>query len=134
MQILSAGSRKLSLVIPVVCVGACLAVVCSATALGARSSVRPSPIAGTWSGTYGGAFSGTFTLHWRQIRSRLVGSIALSKPQGTYDISGSVTRGKIKFGVVAVGAKYSGSVVGKTMSGRYHTPQGGGDWSAHKTS
>jgi hypothetical protein len=40
----------------------------------------------------------------------------------------------IRFGAVGAGATYTGSVSGKSMSGRYKTPQGGGPWSAHKTS
>jgi len=40
----------------------------------------------------------------------------------------------IKFGAVDFGATYTGSVSGKSMSGSYRSPQGGGTWSAHKTS
>ncbi|HEX3290711.1 MAG TPA: hypothetical protein VHR46_04900 [Gaiella sp.] len=105
----------------------------SSTAVAARASSSPQ-LAGTWSGKYGGAYSGTFTLHWRQTGTKLTGSIRLSKPSGTYPISGSVQHSAIRFGAVGVGATYTGSVSGTSMSGRYKTPQGGGPWSAHKTS
>jgi hypothetical protein len=111
---------------------AALVVACSTgTALAAASGPQ---LAGTWSGKYGGAFSGSFTLHWKQTESRLVGTIKLSNPPGTYGITGSVRGSAIKFGAVAVGATYTGSVSGKSMSGKYKTPQGGGSWSARKTS
>jgi len=103
-----------------------------AAALGAAGS--SSSVAGTWSGKYNGAFSGTFTLHWKLTRSKLTGSIDLSKPHGTYGITGSVDGSAIKFGAVGAGATYTGSVSGKSMSGTYMTPRGGGRWSAHKTS
>lgn len=80
------------------------------------------------------AHSGTFTLHWKQTGARLSGTIALSRPRGTHDISGSVHGSGIKFGAVDFGATYTGSVSGKSMSGSYRSPQGGGTWSAHKTS
>ena len=99
----------------------------------AHAAKRPS-LAGTWSGKYGGAFSGTFRLQWKQTSSNLHGTIALSKPKGSYGITGSVHNGAIKFGAVAVGATYTGTVSGKSMSGSYKTPQGGGSWSAHKVS
>lgn len=89
-------------------------------------------LAGKWSGHYGGAFSGTFKLQWTQSGSKLHGTIRLSNPGGTYDVSGSVRGKSIKFGAVSVGATYTGSVSGKTMSGSYKTPGGGGKWSAHK--
>ena len=94
---------------------------------------RASTLAGAWSGRYGGAFSGTFVLHWKQTGAILTGTIVLSNPNGTYGISGSVHNGAIKFGAVDVGAKYTGTVSGKSMSGSYTSPQGGGSWSAHKT-
>ena len=111
---------------------ALVVVACSATA--ATAAVHTSTgIAGTWSGKYSGAYSGKFTLHWKLIRSQLRGTITLSKPQGSYGITGSVTRGGgINFGVVKVGATYTGHVFGTTMSGSYRTPGGGGTWSAHK--
>ena len=97
-------------------------------------SATPLKLAGTWSGHYSGAFSGTFTLHWRQAGSSLRGSIKLSNPGGNYSITGSVHGRAIKFGAVGAGATYTGSVSGKSMSGSYKSPQGGGKWSARKTS
>jgi hypothetical protein len=92
------------------------------------------PLTGKWSGKYDGAFSGKFKLHWTQTGSHLVGSITLSNPGGTYDINGTVRRNKIGFGALDAGATYTGTVSGKTMSGHYKSPQGGGSWSASKTS
>jgi hypothetical protein len=89
---------------------------------------------GTWSGRYSGAFTGTFTLHWRQAGTKLTGSIKLSRPHGTYPITGHVRGTAITFGAVGAGATYTGSVHGKSMSGHYRTGQGGGSWSAHQTS
>lgn len=97
----------------------------------ARAANRPT-IGGTWTGRYGGAFTGTFTIHWKLSGSKLSGTIALSRPKGTYGITGSVVRGKIRFGAVDVGARYTGTVSGNSMSGTYTTPNGGGPWSAHK--
>jgi hypothetical protein len=91
-------------------------------------------LAGTWKGRYTGAFSGTFTLHWTQRKSVLSGTITLSSPSGKYPIGGSVRGSAIKFGAVGVGATYTGKVSGTSMKGSYKTPQGGGTWSAHKTS
>jgi hypothetical protein len=121
--------RALSLV-------ALLALCFSSTSIAAKSerTVARSSIAGSWSGTYTGVFSGTFKLHWKQTRSRLTGSITLSRPGGTYTITGTVHGSKIAFGAVGAGATYTGSWTGKSMSGHYNTPQGGGRWSAHKTS
>lgn len=134
--------RRLPLAAPVLWVAAVLAVCCSGTAIAAVDSSHHSakrkphstPLAGVWSGKYSGAFSGTFRLHWKQSGARLSGSIALSNPGGTYGISGSVHGRAITFGAVAVGATYTGSVSGKSMSGTYKSPQGGGTWSARKTS
>jgi hypothetical protein len=117
-------------------VAAVLALACSGTALAASSSraaARPT-LAGTWTGSYDGAVSGHFTIHWKKTGSRLHGTIALSKPSGTYGISGSVHKGKIKFGAVSVGAKYKGKWRGSSMSGTWTSPQGGGSWSATKSS
>ena len=93
-----------------------------------------STLAGTWSGKYSGAFSGTFTLHWTQSGTKLSGSITLSNPKGKYGINGSVHGSAINFGAVGVGATYTGSASGKTMSGSWKSPQGGGAWNAHKVS
>ena len=93
-----------------------------------------STLPGIWSGHYSGAFKGTFTLHWKLSRTRLTGTIKLSYPSGTYTVTGSVHGSAIKFGAVGAGATYTGTVSGKSMSGHYQTPQGGGSWSANKTS
>lgn len=111
----------------------CVALACCGTALAAATASRPT-LAGKWTGHYGGAVSGHFTIHWKQTGSRLHGSITLSRPSGTYDIGGSVRDGKIKFGAVSVGAKYKGKVRGSSMHGTWTSPQGGGNWSASKTS
>lgn len=121
--------------VPILWAAALLVVWCSGSAVAALNSSKAySKLSGTWSGHYSGTFSGTFTLHWKQSGSRLRGSIVLSNPSGKYGISGSVRGSTIKFGAVGVGATYTGSVSGKSMSGRYRTPNGGGAWSAHKTS
>jgi hypothetical protein len=121
--------RSISLAIPVLLA----AFVCTAGALGASASATG--LAGTWTGKYSGAFSGTFTLHWKQSGSKLTGTIKLSRPKGTYGITGSVTRGKIRFGAVDAGATYTGTVSGTSMSGTYRSSAGGGGpWSAHKSS
>jgi hypothetical protein len=132
--------RRIPRVIPVLWVVA-LVGICwgSTTAIAAVShSATKHPksmaLAGTWSGHYGGAYSGTFRLHWRQSGSRLTGSITLSNPGGKYGITGSVHGKAITFGAVGVGATYTGKVSGKSMSGSYKTPGGGGKWSARKTS
>jgi hypothetical protein len=117
--------RRALLLIPVALVAVLLAAY-------AGAATSPS-LAGTWSGKYGGAFSGTFKLHWTQHGSRLTGSITLSYPSGKYPITGSVRGDAIKFGAVGAGATYTGSVSGRSMSGHYLTPRGGGTWSAHKT-
>jgi hypothetical protein len=93
-----------------------------------------SSLAGTWSGRYGGAVSGTFTLRWTQSGSTLRGTIKLSNPAGKYPITGAVHGSKISFGAVGVGATYSGTVSGRSMSGRWKSANRGGTWSAHKIS
>jgi hypothetical protein len=124
------SARKAAVLLSALSAVALLAV-CGGTASAATSTGH---LAGTWSGSYGGAFAGTFTLHWTQAGSRLSGSIVLSNPHGKYGITGSVRGTAIKFGAVGAGATYTGSVSGKSMSGKYRSPQGGGTWSAHKTS
>lgn len=99
----------------------------------ASATKHDSSLAGKWSGKYSGAFTGTFTLHWTQTRTILHGSITLSNPSGKYPISGSVHGKAINFGAVGAGATYTGSVSGRSMSGTYKSPRGGGTWSAHKT-
>jgi hypothetical protein len=110
---------------------AALLAICGSAAP-ARGATRPLPLGGTWTGTYSGTFSGTFTIHWREVRTRLTGSIALSRPKGTYTITGSVTGSRIHFGAVGAGATYTGSASRSSMSGSYRTAQGGGTWSATK--
>ena len=121
--------------LPTMCIAALLALASCGSVLAAASSraATRSTLAGTWTGSYGGAVSGHFTIHWKKTGSRLHGTIALSRPQGTYGISGSVKNGKIKFGAVSVGARYKGHVRGTSMSGTWTSPQGGGSWSATKS-
>jgi hypothetical protein len=127
-----------SLVTRLVGVVAVLAL-CSATAALAaqktRANSRTPQLAGIWVGSYGGAVSGTFSLHWTQTGTKLTGTINLSRPKGSYGITGSVHQGGgISFGALSVGATYTGSVSNhsKSMSGRWTSAQGGGSWSAHK--
>ena len=141
MPVFGPGRRSPS-AFPFLWVVALLAVCCGGTTAIAAVSSSKAPaskprhlvVAGKWSGSYSGAFSGTFTLHWKQTGLRLRGAITLSNPGGTYTITGSVKGKTIKFGAVGVGATYTGSVKGRSMSGSYKTPQGGGPWSARKTS
>jgi hypothetical protein len=114
----------------ILCILALLAV-CTTCATAAASS-SPLKLGGRWSGSYNGAFSGTFKLTWKETGPRLTGSITLSNPKGTYDISGSVHGKAITFGAVGVGATYTGPATSTKMSGRYKSPQGGGGWSAYK--
>jgi hypothetical protein len=126
---------------PVLWGTALLAVLCIATTATAaaspaqaRSSSHGTSLAGNWSGHYHGAVTGTFRLHWRLAKSKLIGTITLSNPKGTYAIGGSVHGKAIKFGAVGVGATYTGRVSGRSMSGTWKSPEGGGTWSARKTS
>jgi len=97
-----------------------------------RTATHPT-LSGTWAGRYGGTYSGTFTLHWKQSGSALSGTIKLSAPSSTLDVNGTVHHGRIRFGTVGSTAiTYSGSVSGKSMSGSYRAPGGGGSWSADK--
>lgn len=106
--------------------------VCAGAALAAHGATRPIQLAGTWSGHYSGAVSGSFTLHWTQSGSKLTGTITLSNPPGKYGIGGSIKGKAIHFGAVSVGATYTGSASGTSMSGTWKSPEGGGSWSAHK--
>jgi hypothetical protein len=122
---------------PALWVAALLALACCGTALAAASGNHHPPkpkskLAGKWTGSYGGAVSGHFTIHWKQKGSRLKGHIKLSNPSGKYGITGSIHKGKIKFGAVSVGAKYKGTFSGSSMSGTWTSPEGGGSWSATK--
>jgi len=122
--------------LPVVWIAALLAVVCSSASIASGTSPTNAKLGGTWKGSYSGSYSGTFTIHWRQKASgALTGKITLSRPQGTYGISGKVRGFAITFGAVGAGATYTGSVSGSSMSGKYKTGDGGsGHWNAHKTS
>jgi hypothetical protein len=131
--------RRIAGRLPALSIAACLALACCSTALAAASGssspvATKSGLAGKWKGHYSGAVSGHFTIRWQKTGSTLHGNITLSNPKGKYGISGSVTRGKIKFGAVSVGAKYKGTLRGKSMSGTWTSPQGGGTWSATKAS
>jgi hypothetical protein len=104
-------------------------------AFGAGLRVAGGSLSGTWSGKYSGAYHGTFTLQWTQSGSKLSGTIKLSTERSKLNLNGTVRGSTIRFGTVGSAAiTYSGSVSGKSMSGNYHTPGGGGPWSAHKTS
>lgn len=115
-----------------------MATAASSPTSASASNVRAAggPLSGTWAGTYSGTYHGTFTLHWKESGSRLSGTIKLSTSPGTKpSVTGSVHGRTIRFGTVGSAAiTYSGSVSGKSMSGSYHTPAGGGSWKAHKTS
>jgi hypothetical protein len=131
--------RRITRRLPALWIAAVLALACCGTALAAATAssshaATKLKLAGKWKGHYSGAFTGHFTIHWKQTGSRLHGSITLSKPQGRYGISGTVKNGKVKFGAVSVGATYKGKVKGRTMSGTWTSPQGGGTWSATKVS
>ena len=111
-----------------------LAIFVGPPALGAgqRSAAA---FSGTWSGSYGGTFHGTFTVQWTQSGSKLNGTIKLSTERSKLPLTGKVRGSSITFGTVGSAAvTYSGSVSGRSMSGKYHTRAGGGSWSAHKTS
>jgi hypothetical protein len=125
----------LSLALPV---AAAITICCGtsiATASASKGRAAAGSLSGTWSGKYGGAYHGTFILRWTQAGSRLSGTIKLSNPSSRPSIRGTVHGSTIRFGTVGGAAiTYSGSVSGKSMSGSYQTPGGGGSWSAHKTS
>lgn len=105
----------------------------SPSSASSASSSSASGVSGKWSGQYSGTFSGTFALTWKQVGSKLAGTIDLH-PGGTDPITGTVNGGSIKFGTVGGPAiTYTGSVSGSSMSGNYNTPNGGGSWSANKS-
>jgi hypothetical protein len=122
--------------IPIAAAVSALALLALAGGVTAATNRGATPhLSGSWSGKYSGAVSGTFTLTWTQnARGRLTGAIKLSKPAGKYPITGSVSRGTIKFGAVGVGATYTGSASasGLKMSGNWKSGPGGGTWNAHK--
>jgi hypothetical protein len=122
-----------ALLLTAIAASSAIAAVSSSKPHASKHHPKPVSLAGTWSGHYSGAFTGTFTLHWTKSGSHLNGSITLSYPSGTYGINGSVHGSAIKFGAVGAGATYTGKVSGKSMSGNYESPKGGGTWSAHKT-
>lgn len=93
-------------------------------------------VSGTWTGQYSGPFNGTFVLTWTKSGSALHGSIALSSPHDTLQISGTQTGSSISFGAVGV-VTYTGTVSGSSgsnlsMSGSYTDIANGhtGSWSA----
>lgn len=90
-------------------------------------------LSGTWSGQYSGPFNGTFRLNWTQTGSQLSGTIVLSSPSDTLDITGTVSGSSISFGAVGV-VTYTGTVNGSSMSGSYVDVANGqsGSWSANK--
>ena len=97
------------------------------------ANAASSSLSGGWSGKYSGAYHGTFTLHWTQSGSKLNGTIRLSTSRGLLGLKGSIRGSSIKFGTVGgPGITYSGSASGRSMSGHYQTPGGGGSWSAHR--
>jgi hypothetical protein len=129
--------RRITRRLPALWIAALLALACCGTALAAATASNSHvatelKLGGRWTGQYSGAVSGHFTIIWKQTHSRLHGTITLSNPKGKYDIGGSVKKGKIKFGAVSVGAKYTGKVNGTSMSGTWTSPEGGGSWSATK--
>jgi hypothetical protein len=94
-------------------------------------------LSGNWNGTYGGDFKGTFKLTWTQSGSALSGTITLSSPASTLNISGTINGNKIKFGTVGSAAiSYTGSEQqGSVMEGNYTVGgPGGGNWGASKAS
>ncbi len=108
---------------------------CSISIATAANGAAAGSLTGTWAGKYSGAYHGTFTLHWTQRGSRLSGTIKLSTAGGRPNVNGTVHGSTIRFGTVGSAAiTYSGTVSGKSMSGKYQTPGGGGSWSARKTS
>ncbi len=115
---------------------ALLAVCATTGSIAAAKQKRPihKGLSGTWSGQYSGKFSGTFNLKWTQTGSKLGGSIALSSEGGKIGVRGTLKGTAISFGTVGGGQviTYKGSVSGASMSGTWHTPAGGGSWSAHR--
>jgi len=103
--------------------------------LSSNAHAASTSLSGSWSGTYSGAYKGSFTLHWTQSGSKLNGTIRLSSSRGLLGLKGTVRGSSIQFGTVGgPGITYTGSASGRSMSGRYQTPGGGGPWSAHRTS
>ncbi len=98
------------------------------------ASATAGALSGKWSGQYSGVFNGTFTLNWQQGQSDLSGTIAVTSPPGTLNITGTVVGDAIQFGAVG-GVAYSGVVSGNSMSGTYRVPnRGTGSWNATRSS
>ena len=101
----------------------------SARASGSHVRAAQSSLTGAWSGNYSGAYHGTFTLQWTQSGSKLSGTIKLSARTAA---PRSPSRGLCAAAPSASAPSappaitYSGSVSGKSMSGTYKTPGGGG--------
>jgi hypothetical protein len=98
----------------------------------------PLDLSGNWTGQYSGPFNGTFVLHWNETGSALIGSIELTSPRDSLQISGTVTGSSISFGAVGV-VTYTGTVssdnsvpINLSMSGSYTDIANGhtGSWSA----
>ena len=107
---------------------------CSTAALAATGATQSPKLGGAWSRSYTGGYAGTFTIHWKQTRSSLKGTIALSNPHGTYNITGSVNGTGIKFGAVGVGALYrarSRPRAGRCLADWTSGPARG-TWKAHR--
>ncbi len=99
----------------------------------AAAPASESGLSGRWNGQYGGAYNGTFVLNWQQSGSSLSGKITISSPESTLDVNGTLHGSSITFGTVgSLAITYTGTVSGSSMSGTYHTPGGGGSWSASK--
>jgi hypothetical protein len=108
------------------------AVTTTATAV-TPTTTATGDLSGTWNGQYSGAYQGTFVLNWKQSGSSLSGTIKLSAPANTLSVNGTLQGSAIRFGTVgSLAITYTGSVSGSSMSGTYHTPGGGGSWSANK--
>jgi hypothetical protein len=111
----------------------------AATAIATTTAASTAPasesgLSGQWKGQYGGAYNGTFVLHWQQSGSSLSGKITISAPASTLDVNGTLHGSSITFGTVgSLAITYTGTVSGSSMSGSYHTPGGGGGWSASKS-
>lgn len=91
-------------------------------------------MSGTWSGTYNGSFVGKFKLTLQQTGPALSGSITLSAPSETLDVSGTVSGNTISFGTLgSTDITYSGKIAGSMMAGSYSVNGApGGDWTATK--
>jgi hypothetical protein len=106
----------------------------TAVAATTTASATESGLSGQWKGQYGGAYNGTFVLRWVQSGSSLSGKITISAPPSTLDVNGTLHGSAITFGTVgSLAITYTGTVSGNSMSGTYHTPGGGGSWSASKS-